>query len=167
MRKDSINQKAIEQAYLIYSERGHQILDYTHAPTDYKRNTVEEPEVTSKLRDAFGELLPANVMDGDRYDKMQDVAEKLNLRIDSLQNEMRISRQRGAFQQLQSQMREMQRLIKEKEALDARMAVDNLGRKQMTDFKRTMDQATSYSEMDEIGAQIAALEEAMKAYMDQ
>jgi hypothetical protein len=80
---------------------------------------------------------------------------------------MRISRQRGAFQQLQSQMREMQRLIKEKEALDARMAVDNLGRKQMTDYNRTYDQETSYSEMDEIGAQIAALEEAMKAYMEQ
>ena len=167
MRKDSINQKAIEQAYLIYSERGHQILDYTHAPTDYKRNTVEEPEATSKLRDAFGELLPANVMDGNRYNDMKDVAGQLNMRIDSLQNEMRISRQRGAFQQLQNQMREMHRLIKEKEALDAQMAVDNLGRKQMDDYDRTMDQDDSYSEsMSEISSKIAELEAKMLEYRE-
>jgi hypothetical protein len=69
MRKDSINQDAIEKAYLIFKEHGHQIVDYdfSHPPTDYKRNTIEEPEATSKLRDAFNELLPANVMQGDKY----------------------------------------------------------------------------------------------------
>jgi len=58
MRKDSINQDAIEQAYLIYKEHGHQIVDYdfSHSPTDYARGTVMEPENTSKLRQAFNEL---------------------------------------------------------------------------------------------------------------
>lgn len=159
MRKDSIDQKAIEAAYLIYSERGHKILDYTHEPTDYARGTVQEPERTSKLRDAFGELTPENVQDGGRYDAMKEMAEALNMQIDSMQNAMRISRQRGAFQQLQAQMKEMQALIKQKEALDARMAVDNLGRKQMDDYDRTMDQESSYSEtLQDMGARIAELE---------
>ena len=168
MRKDSIDQSAIEKAYLIYSERGHQILDYSHEPTDYARGTVQEPDHTSKLKQAFNEVLPADVMDGDRYNSMKDVAGELNLRIDSLQNAMRISRQRGAFQQLQNQMREMQSLIKQKEALDAQMAVDNLGRKQMDDYDRTMDQDDSYSEsMAEIGSQIAALEAKLLEYREQ
>jgi hypothetical protein len=159
MRKDSIDQAAIEAAYLIYNERGHKILDYTHEPTDYARNTVQEPERTSKLRDAFGELVPENVMDGGRYDAMKQEADGLNMRIDSLQNAMRISRQRGAFQQLQSQMKEMQALIKQKEGLDARMAVDNLGRKQMQDYDRTYDQESSYSEtLHEMSSRIAELE---------
>jgi hypothetical protein len=167
MRKDSIDQKAIEAAYLIYSERGHEILDYTHAPTDYKRNTVEEPENTSKLKEAFGELLPSNVMDGERYDDMKDVAGQLNLQIDSLQNQMRISRERGSFQQLQEQMRRMQGLIKQKEALDARMAVDNLGRKQMGDYNRTMNQEDSYSEsIGTIGERIAELEARLLEYCE-
>jgi hypothetical protein len=167
MRKDSIDQKAIEAAYLIYSERGHEILDYTHAATDYKRNTVEEPETTSQLKQAFGEILPANVMDGDRYDDMQDAAGQLNLQIDSLQSQMRVSRERGSFQQLQVQMRRMQALIKQKEALDARMAVDNLGRKQMGDYNRTMNQEDSYSEsINTIGERIAELEAKLLEYRE-
>lgn len=168
MRKDSIDQKAIEQAYLIYSERGHNILDYSHTPTDYARGTVMEPERTSKLRDAFKEVLPADVMDGGKYDEMKKASEALNLRIDSMQNQIRISRQRGAFQQLQTQMKEMQRLIKEKEALDARMAVEDLGRKQMDDYDRTYEPATSYSEsMDEIGDRIAELEAKLLEFAEQ
>jgi hypothetical protein len=68
-------------------------------------------------------------------------------------------------------MQEMQDMIKEKERLDAKMAVaapgGNIGQKQMTDYDRTMDQESSYSEMEEIGSQIEALEEMMKAYMEQ
>jgi hypothetical protein len=68
-------------------------------------------------------------------------------------------------------MQEMQDIIKEKERLDAKMAVaapgGNAGQKQMTDYDRTMDQESSYSEMEEIGSQIAALEEMMKAYMEE
>jgi hypothetical protein len=68
-------------------------------------------------------------------------------------------------------MQEMQDMIKEKERLDAKMAVaapgGNVGQKQMTDYDRTMDQESSYSEMEEIGSQIAALEEMMKAYLEE
>jgi hypothetical protein len=171
MRKDSIDNSAIEKAYLIYKEHGHQIVDYdfSHPPTDYKRNTVEEPEVTSKLRDAFNELLPANVMQGDKYEDLNKQAEALNLRIDKQQDKLRMCRMRGNFQEFHRCMQEMQNMIKEKERLDAKMAVaapgGNVGQKQMTDYNRTYEQETSYSEMEDIGAQIAALEEAMKAYM--
>jgi hypothetical protein len=173
MRKDSINQDAIEKAYLIFKEHGHQIVDYdfSHPPTDYKRNTVEEPEVTSKLRDAFNELTPANVMNGERYEDLEKQAHALNLKIDAQQDKLRVGRMRGNFAEFHRCMKEMQDMIKEKERLDAKMAVaapgGNAGQKQMTDYNRTMHQESSYSEMEEIGSQIAALEEMMKAYMEQ
>ena len=170
MRKDSIDPKALENAYAIFSERGHKIENYdqsyTHKPTDYKRGTTEEPEHTSKLRDAYHELMPASVMDGGRYAVMRQESEALNLRIDSLQNEMRVSRQRGAFQMLQNQMKEMQKLIKDKEALDARMAVEDLGKKQMGDYNRTMEQETSYSELTDLNDRIAELEGLMQQYLE-
>jgi hypothetical protein len=171
MRKDSINNEAIEKAYLIYKEHGHQIVDYdfSHPPTDYKRNTVEEPEHTSKLRDAFNELLPANVMQGDKYEDLEKQAHALNLKIDKQQEKLRICRMRGNFQEFHRCMQEMQDMIKEKERLDAKMAVaapgGNAGQKQMTDYNRTYEQETSYSEMEEIGSQIQALEEMLKEYM--
>jgi hypothetical protein len=173
MRKDSINQDAIEKAYLIFKEHGHQIVDYdfSHPPTDYKRNTVEEPEHTSKLRDAFNELLPANVMQGDKYEDLEKQAHALNLKIDKQQDKLRVCRMRGNFQEFHRCMQEMQGMIKEKERLDAKMAVaapgGNVGQKQMTDYDRTMDQESSYSEMEDIGSQIAALEEAMRAYLEE
>ena len=173
MRKDSISQDALEKALLIYREHGHQIVDYdfSHPPTDYKRNTVEEPEVTSKLRDAFNELVPANVMQGDKYEDLEKQAHALNLKIDAQQDKLRVCRMRGNFAEFHRCMQEMQDMIKEKERLDAKMAVaapgGNVGQKQMTDYNRTYEQESSYSEMEEIGSQIAALEEMMKAYMEE
>ena len=173
MRKDSISQEALEKALLIYAEHGHKIEDYSfsHPPTDYRRNTVEEPEHTSKLRDAFNELLPANVMQGDKYEDLEQQAHALNLKIDKQQDKLRVCRMRGNFQEFHRCMQEMQDMIKEKERLDAKMAVaapgGNVGQKQMTDYNRTYEQESSYSEMEEIGSQIEALEEAMKAYMEQ
>jgi hypothetical protein len=171
MRKDSISSEALEKAMLIYAEHGHKIEDYSfsHPPTDYKRNTVEEPEVTSKLRDAFNELLPANVMQGDKYEDLEKQAEALNLRIDKQQDKLRVCRMRGNFQEFHRCMQEMQDMIKEKERLDAKMATaapgGNVGQKQITDYNRTYEQETSYSEMEDIGAQISALEEKMRAFM--
>ncbi len=171
MRKDSINNEAIEKAYLIFKEHGHQIVDYdfSHPTTDYKRNTVEEPEVTSKLRDAYNELTPANVMNGERYEDLSKQAKALDLRIDAQQDKLRVCRLRGNFQEFHRCMKEMQNLIKEKERLDARMAVaapgGNAGQKQMTDYNRTYDQDDCYSEMEDLGSQIAALEEMLQEYM--
>jgi hypothetical protein len=171
MRKDSIDNSALEKAYLIYSERGHKIegYDFSHAPTDYARNTVMEPEHTSKLRQAFNELTPANVSNGERYEDLKKQSESLDLRIDEQQNKLRICRMRGNFQEFHRCMQEMQNMIKEKERLDARMAVatpgGNAGQKQMDDYNRTYDQGDCYSEMEDIGAQIAALEDKMREYM--
>jgi hypothetical protein len=171
MRKDSIDNSALEKAYLIYSERGHKIegYDFSHAPTDYARGTVMEPESSSKLRQAFNELTPANVSNGERYEDLKKQSETLDLRIDEQQNKLRICRMRGNFQEFHRCMQEMQDMIKEKERLDAKMAVaapgGNAGQKQMDDYDRTYDQDDCYSEMSDIGAQIAALEEKMREFM--
>ena len=173
MRKDSIQNEALEKAYLIYKENGHQIVDYdfSHPPTDYARGTVEEPEHNSKLREAFNELLPANVMQGDKYEDLEKQAHALNLKIDKQQDKLRVCRMRGNFVEFHRCMKEMQEMIKEKERLDAKMAVaapgGNAGQKQMTDYNRTYEQETSYSEMEDLGAQIAALEEMLQEYMEQ
>ena len=169
MRKDSINQEAIESAYHIYAEHGHKILDYSHEPTDYRRNTVEEPENGSKLRQAFNELTPANVMQGDKYVDLKAKSDALNLRIDEQQDKLRVCRMRGNFQEFHRCMQEMQNMIKEREGLDARMAVStpggNAGQQQMTDYNRTYDQHSSYSEIQSIGDQIASLEERMREFL--
>ena len=173
MRKDSINNEALEKAYLIFKEHGHQIVDYdfSHPPTDYARGTVEEPEQNSKLREAFNELLPANVMQGDKYEDLENQAHALNLKIDKQQDKLRVCRMRGNFQEFHRCMQEMQDMIKEKERLDAKMAVaapgGNAGQKQQTDYNRTYEQETSYSEMEDLGAQIAALEEMLQEYMEE
>lgn len=171
MRKDSIDKSAIEKAYLIYKEHGHQIVDYdfSHPPTDYARGTVMEPEHTSKLKEAYNELTPANVMNGERYEDLKKQAEALDLRIDKQQDKLRICRMRGNFQEFHRCMQEMQDMIKEKERLDAKMAVaapgGNAGQKQMDDYDRTYDQEDCYSEMVDIGDQIAALEAKMREFM--
>jgi hypothetical protein len=166
MRKDSIDTKAIEAAYLIYKEHGHQIVDYdfSHPPTDYKRNTVEEPEATSHLKEAFNELLP-NKPQNEEFNRLAERDDQIEREIDSLQQAMKVSRQRGAFQQLQGQMKKMHDLIKEKERIDAKMSVANLGAAQMDVYNDTMEQ--DYSEMQSIGDQIAALEVRMLEYKEQ
>ena len=170
MRKDSIQQDAIEKAYLIFSERGHKTVDYdySHKPTDYQRGTVMEPEHVSEIDGKYHEILPASVMSGDKFNDLAAKGKDLNLAIDEMQNQMRISRERGAFQQLQSQMKQMQRLVKDKEANDAAMAVADLGRAQMTAYNRTMDQDDSYAErLNDIGARIAEIEAKMLEFSEQ
>ena len=171
MRKDSISQEALEKAILIYKEHGHQIVDYdfSHPPTDYHRGTVMEPEHTSKLRSSYNELTPANVMNGERYEDLEKQAEALDLRIDKQQDKLRVCRMRGNFQEFHRCMQEMQDMIKEKERLDARMAVaapgGNVGQKQMTDYNRTFDQDDCYSEMVSMADKISALEAKMREFM--
>ena len=164
MRKDSINPKSLEAAYLIYREHGHQIVDYdfSHPPTDYKRNTVEEPEATSQLKEAYNELLPPKPRNAE-FNLLAERDDQIEREIEVLQQAMKVSRQRGAFQQLQMQMKQMHDLIKEKERIDAKMSVANLGAAQMDVYNDTMEQ--DYSEMGSIGDQIAALEEKMREFM--
>lgn len=146
MRKDSISEKALKEAYLIYSERGHQALDFSHTPTDYARGTVLEPEQTSVINSRFGELYPDTASKEIEYDVLARSVGELDGKIDALQNEMRVSRMRGNFVGLQAQIKELQSLIKRKEAIDAKMATLDLGRKQMDDYNHTMEQDHSYAE---------------------
>ena len=84
--------------------------------------------------------------------------------IEVLQQAMKVSRQRGAFQQLQTQMKQMYALIKEKERIDAKMSVANLGAAQMDVYDDTMDQ--DYSEIQTIQDQIASLEAKLLEYRE-
>jgi hypothetical protein len=165
MRKDSIQASAIEAAYHIYSERGMQTVDYSHSPTDYQRGTVMEPESNGKLRQSFNEILP-NKPNNEKFNTLQRRDDEIEEAIENLQQEMKVSRQRGAFQQLQSQMRQMNALIKEKERIDADMAVENLGAAQMSVYNDTMDQ-DDFSEMSDIGSKIAELEARLMEYREQ
>ena len=61
-------------------------------------------------------------------------------------------------------MKQMQALIKEKERIDAKMAVANLGAAQMDVYKDTMDQ--DYSEIQTIQDQIASLEAKLLEYRE-
>jgi hypothetical protein len=174
MRKDSIDQRAIEAAYLIFSEKGHKIVgyDFSHAqPTDYARGTVMEPEQVSVVEGAFNELTPANVSNGFRYDDLKSQSEALDLRIDAQQDKLRVCRMRGNFQEFHRCMQEMQNMIKEKERIDAKMSVSapggNAGQKQMDDYNRTYKQKDSYSEVQDLGQRILELEKALMEYSEQ
>jgi Mg2+ and Co2+ transporter CorA len=172
MRKDSINNEALEKAYVIFNERGLQTVDFdfSHSPTDYNRNTVREPEQTSIVEGAYHELTPANVSNGFRYEDLESQAKALNLRIDSQQDKLRVCRLRGNFQEFHRCMKEMQDMIKEKERLDAKMAVatpgGNAGEKQMDDYDRTYDQDDSYSEIVSLSSRIDALEKMILEYSE-
>lgn len=108
---------------------------FTHLPTDYYRGTVYEPESISTLKASFGE-----------YEKLGQQHKEVSSRIDSLREAMKLSRQRGAFQALQNQMKEVKELVKQKEDLDARMAVADLARKKDDDHRIAVQQEVSYSE---------------------
>lgn len=108
-----------------------------------------EPESISKLRASFGE-----------YEMLGEQHREVSSRIEALQEAMKMSRQRGAFQALQNQMREIKELVKKKEDLDAKMAVADLARKKDDDHRLAMQQETSYSEqLDSVSGRISQLAE--------
>ena len=126
-------------------------------PTDYYRNTVMEPEAISTLRPSFGE-----------YEAMGERHEALTSQIDSLNQAMKMSRQRGAFQALQDQMKAVKRLVKEREEIDAQMSVADLARKKTDDHKIAAGLETSYSEqLGSVGDRIAQLETLMLNFAEQ
>lgn len=148
MRKDSIRSDAIEKAYLIYSERGLEIQDYSHKPTDYARGTVMEPTHTSNLKTNFGE-----------YDNLGKRCEEICKEMDALQEAMKVSRTRGNFQALQKQMKLVNNLTKEKTAIQSKMATIDLARTQTDQHKHMIEGESSYAEkIEAVSQRIAELE---------
>ena len=78
--------------------------------------------------------------------------------MDELQAKMVTCRQRGNFGDLQTCMKKVAGLTKEKERVDAAMAVENLGRAQSVASAQVMDQDERYAEMSALEERIAALE---------
>lgn len=156
MRKDSIDSDAYKKALQMFSERGLQIEGYTHASTDYARGTVMEPEHVSTLKASFGE-----------YESLGKQHRDLSLKIDSLNEAMKESRKKGAFQLLQNQMREIKDLVKQRESIDAKMAVADLARKKEDDRRIAAQQEVSYAEkIKDVGNRIAKLEEMLLSYSE-
>lgn len=156
MRKDSIDSEAYQKALEMFSERGLQIEGFTHTPTNYAKGTVLEPEVTSTLKASFKE-----------YENLGQTHKDLTKKIDSLNEMMKVSRRRGAFQALQDQMKEVKNLVKQRESIDAQMAVIDLARKKEDDRRQAAGQEVSYSEkIKEVGDRIAKLEEMLLSYSE-
>lgn len=124
--------------------------------TDYLRGTVMEPEVTSELKPSYGE-----------YETLGEEHEALENQIQVLNEKMRLSRQRGAFQALQDQMKAVKELVKRKERLDAKMATLDLSRKKDDDHKIAAGLETSYSErLNSVGERIAKLESMILSFSE-
>lgn len=148
MRKDSIDKSAMDMAMLIFAERGLQVQDYTHRPTDYTRGTVLEPESVSKLKVNFRE-----------YDSLGARCKQICSEVEALQGKMAVSRSRGNFQALQTQMKLVSNLMKEKSAIDAKMAAIDLARKKTDEHNLAVGEEPSYAEkIESVSARIAELE---------
>lgn len=116
-----------------------------------------EPEVISTLKPSFSE-----------YEAVGKELQDVNRRIEQIQGAMKLSRQNGAFQALQNQMKQVKELVKEKERLDAKMATMDLARKNDDDYRTIMRQETSYSErIDSVRERINELEQMMLEYSEQ
>ena len=156
MRKDSIDSDAYEKALQMFAERGLQIEGFTHTPANYAKGTILEPEAVSTLKASFKE-----------YEDLGKKHRDLTDRISTLNEMMKTSRQRGAFQVLQDQMKEVKNLVKQRESLDAKMATIDLARKQEDDRRAAAGQVESYSEkIRDVGDRIAKLEQMILAYSE-
>jgi len=119
-----------------------------YKPTDYAKGTILEPEHVSTLKASFNE-----------YEVLGQKHRELSEQIEALQEKMKLSRQRGAFQALQNQMREIKNLVKEREDIDAKMVVQDLARKKDDEHRLAAGQEVSYSEkLSSLTDRIAALE---------
>jgi len=79
--------------------------------------------------------------------------------VEDLQNKMALSRSRGNFQALQTQMKLVSNLMKEKSAIDAKMAAIDLARKKTDEHDLAVGDEPSYAEkIESVSARIAELE---------
>ena len=143
MRKDRISKEALDRVAQAYSQK---------KTTNYAKGTVMEPTVSTGLRANFSE-----------YESLGKAHSEITKKIETLNEKMKISRQRGAFQTLQDQMKAVKQLVKDREAIDAKMAVIDLARKKTDDHRWATGEELSYSErIDSVSARIAHLESILK-----
>jgi prefoldin subunit 5 len=115
-----------------------------------------EPSVVLPLRASYKE-----------YEDLGEKHQKISERIEDLQERMKETRKRGAFKQLQDQMAEVKRLVKEREDVDARMSVLDLARKKQDDFNVARGVETSYSEsIRSVEERIATLERELQNFSE-
>ena len=125
-------------------------------PTNYYTGTVMEPSVVLPLRDSYTE-----------YENLGKVHKDLSSKIEILQEKMKETRKRGAFKQLQDQMSEIKKLVKEREDIDAQMSVLDLARKKQDDFNIARKVETSYSEkITSVESRIQELEETFENFSE-
>lgn len=125
-------------------------------PTNYYSGTVMEPSVVLPLRASYKE-----------YEDLGEKHQMISERIADLQERMKETRKRGAFKQLQDQMAEVKRLVKEREDVDAKMSVLDLARKKQDDFNIARGVEASYSEkIQAVEKSIANLEETLQSFSE-
>jgi len=160
MRKDAINEGALQSAYLIYAEKGHQTLDFSHESTDYFRGTVLEPQNTSVVDNAYDELYPTSRQS--RQSALEQQGYGIENQIERVQEKIRMSRLQGNFQALQTQLKELAALTKEKSRIDAAAAVNDLGTAQTDQYEGMM----GYSESVDLDQKIASLESRIRDFAE-
>jgi hypothetical protein len=143
MRKDSISKEALDRVTRAYTQK---------RTTDYARGTILQPDVETGLRPSFGE-----------YENLGKEHSALTQKIESLNDKMKLSRQRGAFKALQEQMKEVKNLVKQREDIDSKMATLDLARKKTDDHLIATRQELSYSEkLESVSQRLASLEELLQ-----
>jgi TolA-binding protein len=160
MRKDAISEDALKNAYLIFREKGHQTLDFTHESTDYFRGTVLEPQNTSVVDNAYDELYPTSRQS--RQSELEQRGHGIEDQIERVQEKIRMSRLQGNFQALQTQLKELAALTKEKSRIDAAAAVNDLGAAQTNQYEGMM----GYSESVDLDQKIASLESRIRDFVE-
>lgn len=103
-----------------------------------------EPEQTSKLKASFGE-----------YEALGEKHRQLSQKIEEMGERIGHSRKIGAFQTFHNQRKELNNLVKQREQIDAKMAVMDLARKKTDDYRNNIGKSMSYSEqVDDLSTRI-------------
>jgi hypothetical protein len=128
----------------------------TRVPTNYYTGTIMDPSAILPLRASFQE-----------YEDLGAKHRDITTQIENLQERMKESRKSGAFKVLQDQMAKVKNLVKEREDIDAKMAVIDLARKKQDDFNLARKVETSYSEkIQSVEKQISDLEKAFENFSE-
>jgi len=93
--------------------------------------------------------------------------EELSKRIEALQDKMKLSRQNGAFQNLQMQMSEVKQLVKDREEIDAKMSTLDLARKKDDDYRAAAGYEASYGEcLESFDSRVEKLESLLEEFSE-
>ena len=119
-----------------------------------------EPQSTSVVDNAYEELYPESRQS--RQSALEQQGYGVEDQIERVQEKIRMSRLQGNFQALQTQLKELAALTKEKSRIDAAAAVNDLGAAQTDQY----DSMMGYSESVNLDEKIASLESRIRDFAE-